>query len=339
MKKLVMFSLIVGLIGWFLPAPGWTAQDQVKPPLEKPLPVRPPVTIDRFGPKDGGATCTTAPTINIPADLDYHDTGTTCGKGHNYDDSPCTTDFDGGEDAIYELNVTTPGMYPITATPENGGSWVGFMVTDNCPDQSGAQCVGNAGGSSSASADVTFPSAGTYFLQIDTWPSPDCSDYSLDITSAIPPPANDDCANATVINSLPFTDTIDTSAATTADDPSTDCGSTNTPTQSHSVWYSYTAAASGYLDIELCGSSYDTVLEVWTGSCGAYTALSPAQCNDDDSTYCSKSRQSALHGVPIMAGTTYLIEAMSYGSGDGGTLQISVAFNTVPVELMQFDLQ
>jgi hypothetical protein len=52
------------------------------------------------------------------------------------------------------------------------------------------------------------------------------------IVDAAPP--NDDCANATLIASLPFSDTVDTTTATSAPgDPSQCYGGVGT----HSVWY------------------------------------------------------------------------------------------------------
>jgi hypothetical protein len=84
-------------------------------------------------------------------------------------------------------------------------------------------------------------------------------------------PANDDCANATVISaaSLPFSELVDTSTATNDGDVSAggSCGATD-----HSVWYRFTAGAS---DVRLVvdvfdGSTYvETDPDLFTGSCGA----------------------------------------------------------------------
>lgn len=61
----------------------------------------------------------------------------------------------------------------------------------------------------------------TYYIMVAAldWTGP-AGTFHL---SVFGPPANDDMQNATIVPSLPFTDTIDTTAATTAsDDP--DCG-------------------------------------------------------------------------------------------------------------------
>jgi hypothetical protein len=127
---------------------------------------------------DGGADCATAPTINIPADLPYTDSGTTCGKLNTYDDA-CSSSYGGGEDAIYALNVTVAGDYAIALS--GTGSWTAFFVSDGCPDTS-PTCTGSAASSSgNPSGTVSFPAAGTYYLHIDTWPSPNCTAFTLDI--------------------------------------------------------------------------------------------------------------------------------------------------------------
>ena len=87
-------------------------------------------------------------------------------------------------------------------------------------------------------------------------------------------PANDDIAAATTIGSLPFTDTLDTTEATTAADDPTCAGS------GHTVWYTFTPSADIRLDANTFGSSYDTTISVYAGSPGALTQIA---CNDDAS--------------------------------------------------------
>ncbi len=133
---------------------------------------------------DGGADCATAPTINLPGSLPYNDSGTTCGKGDTYSANPCTTYYDNGEDAIYILEVATPGDYDIALTGTL--TYTAFMVTDGCPDTS-PTCIGAVSQSAQDPfGTITFPAAGTYYLQIDTWPSPPCTPYALSIVGPVP---------------------------------------------------------------------------------------------------------------------------------------------------------
>lgn len=287
---------------------------------------------------DGGADCASAPTINVPADLPYADAGTTCGKGDTYDD-PCSTSYGGGEDALYVLNVTAAGDYQISLTGTE--TWTGFFVSDGCPDTA-PTCTGSATSSSgNPSAIITFPAAGTYYLMIDTWPSPDCTAYNLAISSPPAPPANDECAFATPIAVNSFVDTIDTVAATTDESPTSACGTSHF----HNVWYTFTAVADGTATIDTCTSSYDTVLRVFTGGCGTLTEVA---CNDD-----SCGLQSEV-SVAITAGTQYWVEVAAYSEEDtqvlrkdvlakgeraGGSLVFTFdGGGAVPVELQSLDL-
>ncbi len=133
-------------------------------------------------------------------------------------------------------------------------------------------------------------------------------------------PANDDFANATVISSLPYGNTQDTTSATTeANDPVLPCIPnwwwTNGGQGWHSVWYAYTATADGALHVDTAGSDYDTVLGVWTGPWGA---LNNVACDDDSGAGTLSSLD-----VAVVAGTTYYIEVAGYFNSSAGTLVLS----------------
>ena len=131
-------------------------------------------------------------------------------------------------------------------------------------------------------------------------------------------PPNDDCGDATVVDPLPFSDQIATDGATTeATDPVQACGATQ-GTNANSVWYMLTAPSTGTVTVSTAGSTYDTVLSAYTGSCAA---LAPVACNDD----VNGGLQSAI-GFAVSTGTTYFIEATQFGSGGGGTLSLAVSF-------------
>jgi bacillolysin len=136
-------------------------------------------------------------------------------------------------------------------------------------------------------------------------------------TSAPPPtpPANDDFANPIVITATSYSNTQPTTGATTAsNDPTYTCV---TSQFNNTVWYRFTAAASGTLTVDTLGSNYDTVLAIWTG--GAPGSLASAGCNDDTGGVL-QSRVS----ISTTAGQTYQIEIASYGSG-GGQLTLNLA--------------
>ena len=132
------------------------------------------------------------------------------------------------------------------------------------------------------------------------------------------PPSNDDYADVVAIGQLPFTDTLDTTEATTAsDDP--DC-SGNGPT----VWYSFTTSESVSLRLDTFGSDYDTTLSAYTGVRGD---LEQIACNDD-----TNSAQSRIF-IEADAGVTYwFMVGACCGDPDaaGGNLVLNAAEGSPP---------
>jgi hypothetical protein len=167
-------------------------------------------------------------------------------------------------------------------------------------------------------ADISLQ-AGDHALKVDYFENGGGARVYLDWTLVSPcPVANDDFGNATII-SLPYSAAQDTIAATTAsDDPLFACVSGQ---RYNTVWYRVTPSSTGTIVVNTFGSSFDTVLAVWTGTRGNLQSLG---CNDDTQTLQSEV------SVPVSAGTAYYIEIAGYSSGAYGTLQISVSFVAPP---------
>jgi len=126
------------------------------------------------------------------------------------------------------------------------------------------------------------------------------------------PPSNDDFDNATVIPSLPFSDSISTVEATTAaDDP--DCFGNG-----HSVWYSFTPDEDVLVTAFASGSGYAATLSVYTGSRGG---LEQIDCE------ATPAGNTSVHiRFDAIAGETYYFMVASSGEqGDsGGNLVFNV---------------
>jgi hypothetical protein len=146
-----------------------------------------------------GSDCSAPISVQIPAQLPYTDGSTTCGMVDDYS-STCLGFYDGGEDIIYELVVTSDSWVDITMTTDS--TWTGMALADTCPP--GDPCI--AYGTNSGSGGVTlagqFLPAGTYYIMIDSFPPPDCiPNFKLDITLSGPPTptptpgAGDDCTD------------------------------------------------------------------------------------------------------------------------------------------------
>jgi hypothetical protein len=92
----------------------------------------------------------------------------------------------------------------------------------------------------------------------------------------------------------------------------------------HSIWYKYTPASSGWLQIDTFGSNYDTVLEVFSGPAApTFANLASVACNDDT----AGGAQSALT-FQATGGTVYYIVVRSFGGGVGGALKFSASFSS-----------
>jgi PKD repeat protein len=127
--------------------------------------------------------------------------------------------------------------------------------------------------------------------------------------SALAQPANDAFANATAIDasSLPFTDTVDTTEATTeADEPPSGCfysGGT--------VWYSFTPTSNGVFRVDTSASNYSNAINVYSGS--SLPALSFVACG-------YWFEQPTFRAT---AGTTYYVQVGGYF--ESGTLQLTLS--------------
>jgi hypothetical protein len=131
---------------------------------------------------------------------------------------------------------------------------------------------------------------------------------SLHIQAA---PANDQCAGAIAL--LPgVAVTEDTTTATSTGDPVPACQTVF----GSGVWFTYTPSETAPVLVSSCGSSFDTVIGIYTGACGALTQVA---CNDDGGPDCVGVAASVVFNAT--AGTTYHILAGGYNS-TAGTLQI-----------------
>jgi Family of unknown function (DUF6299) len=124
-------------------------------------------------------------------------------------------------------------------------------------------------------------------------------------------PPNDTFANATVIPSLPFTDTVDTTQATTDSDDAELVSACNQTGISFAatVWYAFTPSTDQWVGINTSGSTYTVAGAVVTGAPGSFSRVS---------CFAGSGSFSAV------AGQTYYIDLGDISGGGGGTLNISV---------------
>lgn len=130
--------------------------------------------------------------------------------------------------------------------------------------------------------------------------------------------ANDDAATATVISSLPFTDTLDGTGATLeVDEPQAIDHVRTCPMLGSSVWYRYTPPVDAELQVTMLGSSGNTAFAVWTGGPGETLV----RCNDDVAPGADRA------DAPMLAagGVELFIQAGRVPDGGTGLLQFNLA--------------
>lgn len=146
---------------------------------------------------------------------------------------------------------------------------------------------------------------------IDFPADPGCTDADDD--RELDPTGNDDFQDAEVLTGSSASATgsnVDASLQTGEPDHRNGNGS-------HSIWYRWTAPGSGSTTIELCGSDFDTVLAVYTGS--AVNALTEVASNDDSGDPdCSTLNSRVIFDATL--GVTYHIAVDGYGDNTGNVV-------------------
>ena len=128
------------------------------------------------------------------------------------------------------------------------------------------------------------------------------------VAEAAPPP-NDDITDATVIDALPFSDTVDTTEATTSADEAALNALCGAPAMEQGVWYTATPQSDGYGVFDTTGSSYPTGILVLAGSPGSWV---PLACGPG-----------SVIG-PRTAGVTLYFMVFGYTQPSSGTLVVEV---------------
>ncbi|CAM2065117.1 IPTL-CTERM sorting domain-containing protein [Sulfidibacter corallicola] len=122
------------------------------------------------------------------------------------------------------------------------------------------------------------------------------------------PTSNDECAAAIPITDL-GTIELDISGNTpNASDPAFSCQSGGSD-RTQTTWYTFTPFTDGTINISACnteGSSPDSLLGVYTGSCGS---LAEVACGEDECGLLSE-----ITGLDVTAGTTYYLLYADWGT-------------------------
>lgn len=194
----------------------------------------------------------------------------------------------------------------------SGACGAPVQVASSCNDD---------GCSPQSTSTVTLTAGTVYLVQVAAWSSATLtasSQVQLEVSYPAPPPANETCATAEVVVPNGVTPALSTIARTFAGTSAVEepfaCLATPTAAN-HSVWYSVTPTVTGTYRFETCSgvtpavTVADTVLALYTGTCGVGTLTASAStCNND-----SCGTRSALT-ADLTAGTTYYVQLAKNGA-------------------------
>lgn len=268
-------------------------------------------------------------------------TGATTGTSLALDPAVCDMGFFGDDqihlDVWFSFTPAVTAFFDVAST-NNGNpvidSRIAIYDQATCPDDPALVigCDDDSGPNFQALATSVSMTAGqTYLIRVGAYddfeiPGPAALSITVGATPP-PPPANDDCANATALNAFGFFALDNVGATTDGADLAGFCDLNAFDDIVHNdVWYAYTPQASGCTYISTLGLvSDDTKIAVYdSGTCPDDPATVIA-CSDDEVQPSLPPYEAGLD-VDLLAGNTYLIRIGNYESGMpgvSGTFQIA----------------
>ncbi len=142
--------------------------------------------------KNNNSVCSTVTTLSLPSTVGSTTTTgtqTTCGKVNDFPAGSFGSSLYGdGQDAVWQIDVpVSGGNYKFDIG--GAGTYKILSLHSSCSPTSGNALnwiTTSSGTTGNFSQNLT---TGTYYLWVDTWPSPDCGQYSITITRLANPPA------------------------------------------------------------------------------------------------------------------------------------------------------
>ncbi|MCB9265066.1 MAG: T9SS type A sorting domain-containing protein [Lewinellaceae bacterium] len=169
--------------------------------------------------------------------------------------SPISTgSYYGGLEALF---VFTPASDMVANVAYSGQTWSAIAVFNGCPTNGGACVSGVSSSASSKDVNAVLSAGNTYYIMVDTWPSPasPCPG-TLTVTEYTPP----DCSGATAIGSLPYSGALTCSGANDITASNTSCTSVSTLYfGGQEALLSFTPATDMTVSIVYSGQSYTQI--------------------------------------------------------------------------------
>lgn len=165
----------------------------------------------------------------------------------------------------------------------------------------------DSGGNSTSEASFTTVAGAVYNIAVDGYAAATGNlSLSLAFAAGATAPANDNFASATALTGSVASANGSTAATSRESGEPAHAGYT----ASRSVWFRWTAPSSGLVFLSTIGSSFDTVLAVYTGS--TLASLQPVSSDDD-----SGGNSTSLVGFNATTGTVYSFAVDGYSGATG----------------------
>jgi hypothetical protein len=231
----------------------------------------------------------------------------------------CTTGNE-DDDVWYSFVATATSHTVLVNGAANMDAVLGVYTTCAGAQPTGGTCVDASGADGNETVTVTGLTIGaTYLICIYDYDAGG-GDFTVCITTPVAGPANDDCSGGFTA-ACGGTYSGSTAAATSASDPSALCGA---DPDGNGVWYVF-AGDGNSITASLCGSSYDTQINVYSGSCAALTCIGG---NDD---FCGANSQITFTST---LGVNYYILVNGYAA-ESGNYSLSITCATPPAATAQ----
>lgn len=248
--------------------------------------------------------------------LPYNDVGNTCPANNNYPNCVGPT----SSDVYYTLNLSSCQLVTISLCGSSYDTAIEVRTAGGCPGALQAACNDDYCGLQSQVSFVALAGE-NYYINIhgfSVW----AGAYTMSVTGVPWEAPNDHCSGSIVIAGLPYSHSGSTLCATD-DGPNCIEYSGVGP----EVFYTYTAPGCENVTVSLCGTAYDSGIEVRAGaSCPGDTYIA---CDDDGCGYPSSSVTfGAAEGV-----TYYFIVHGFYGAAGTYQLLVTSAAGAPPNDL------
>ncbi|MBK8847266.1 MAG: T9SS type A sorting domain-containing protein [Bacteroidetes bacterium] len=215
---------------------------------------------------------------------------------------------------------TVSGSVTINLTC--AGSYTGLMLYDDCPISTACvaatgNCIAYAQSSIGNKTLTVCVTAGvTYYLVLDSWPSPTYNDYSNLTISA---PTGASAVNDLPCNAIPLPLGVnlngDNGCTNATNEPAAP-GCWIAPNVRNTVWYAVVPTGTTLKIRTTPGTLRNTQIAVYTGACGPGMTL--VNCNDDAAPCGSTvATISELSLTGLTPGATYFVVVDGYGDQYG----------------------